>query len=226
MRVLVLDTAGPRCAVALCEANGDHVVTIAEACADMDRGHAEALLPMVEKTMSDAGLPWSAIDRIAVLTGPGSFTGLRVGIAAARGFGLATDCAVVGVTVFDALYAAVAPDGKTPVAIALDTRRGTVVLQVMTGAEIVVPAIALVPAEAAGAIPSSVRMLAGTGAKRILAATDDESRFDLVATDAEADLAEVAVFASSLDPTNAPASPLYIHPPDAKRHTPAGLVRQ
>ena len=57
----------------------------------MMRGHAEALMPLVKRVMDEAGMAFTAIDRVAVTTGPGSFTGLRVGLAAARGIALAAE---------------------------------------------------------------------------------------------------------------------------------------
>ena len=71
----------------------------------MARGHAEALMPLIARVMKAAGLTFTDLDRVVVTTGPGSFTGLRVGIAAARGFGLATGKPVVGVSTLSA-YAA------------------------------------------------------------------------------------------------------------------------
>src|SRR6201989_3424662 len=71
----------------------------------MLRGHAEALLPMLQRVMQQANFGFSDIDRIAVTTGPGSFTGLRVGIAAARGLALAAEKPAVGLSTLSA-YAA------------------------------------------------------------------------------------------------------------------------
>src|SRR5208337_3039984 len=96
MRVLALDTALAACSAAVLDtANGG---LVASESLLMARGHAEALLPLVERVMKKSGLAFANLERVAVTTGPGSFTGLRVGISAARGFGVATGIAVVGVT--------------------------------------------------------------------------------------------------------------------------------
>ena len=69
---------------------------IAQESLPMKRGHAEALMPLLARVMKASGVPFLALDRIAVTTGPGSFTGLRVGLSAARGIGLAANKPVVG----------------------------------------------------------------------------------------------------------------------------------
>ena len=97
----------------------------------MVRGHAEALMPLIDRVMKQAGVPFAALDRIAVTTGPGSFTGLRVGISAARGIALAASKPAIGLTTL-AAYAApyIAHDDKTAVAVAIDARHQHVYLQV------------------------------------------------------------------------------------------------
>jgi tRNA threonylcarbamoyl adenosine modification protein YeaZ len=82
VRVLAIDTALAACAVAVFETDGARM--LARESLAMARGHAEALLPLIARVMDEAGIEFSALDRIAVTIGPGSFTGLRVGIAAAR----------------------------------------------------------------------------------------------------------------------------------------------
>ncbi len=89
----------------------------------MARGHAEALMPLIARVMEQAAISFAALDRIAVTVGPGSFTGLRVGIAAARGIALAAGKPVVGLTTLAALAAPyIAADDTTPVAAAIDAR--------------------------------------------------------------------------------------------------------
>lgn len=105
--ILAIDTSAGQCAVALLD--GDDVWRDR---AEMTRGHAEALFPMIESVMARAGAEIVDLTRIAVCTGPGSFTGLRVGIAAARGLALGRGIDAVGVTRFEALS-----DGQSTVAI-------------------------------------------------------------------------------------------------------------
>jgi tRNA threonylcarbamoyladenosine biosynthesis protein TsaB len=97
----------------------------------MDRGQAEALMPLVEAVMQLAGLRYAELDLVAATVGPGSFTGLRIGLAAARGIGLAAGIPVTGVTSFAALAGSVladAPEGRD-LAVAIDDRRGGVYWQ-------------------------------------------------------------------------------------------------
>ena len=101
MRVLGLDAATAGCSAALLEDGR----ILAEADEAMQHGHAQALMPMVQKVMR--GHDYAGLDAIAVTAGPGGFTGIRVGLAAARGLGLAAKKPVLGVTTFEAIaYAA------------------------------------------------------------------------------------------------------------------------
>src|SRR6201994_3780374 len=107
---------------------------IARETQPMKRGHAEALMPLISRVMAEAGVAFTALDRIAVTTGPGSFTGLRVGLSAARGIALAADKPVVGVTTLTA-YAApvVSTNSAPPVIAAIDARHDHVYFQVVSG---------------------------------------------------------------------------------------------
>ncbi|MER2606977.1 MAG: tRNA (adenosine(37)-N6)-threonylcarbamoyltransferase complex dimerization subunit type 1 TsaB, partial [Siculibacillus sp.] len=88
MMLLALDTALDDCAAALLVREGDAVTVVSEV-ETIGRGHAERLMSTVERLMTRAGATLAAVDAFAVTVGPGSFTGIRVGVAAARGFALA-----------------------------------------------------------------------------------------------------------------------------------------
>ena len=103
MRVLAIDTALEACSVAVLDT--ERAELRAHESLSMQRGHAEALMPMVARVLDRAQLDFSAIDRVAVTTGPGSFTGLRVGIAAARGIALAAGKPAIGLTTLAAFAA-------------------------------------------------------------------------------------------------------------------------
>jgi tRNA threonylcarbamoyladenosine biosynthesis protein TsaB len=123
MRLLAIDTAGPACAVAILR-DGEMLARASEA---IGRGHAERLMPMTEAALAEAGIALTDLDRIAVTTGPGSFTGVRVGVAAARGLALALDIPAVGIGSLDALIFPTEREGSTGTVIAtLDARRGEV----------------------------------------------------------------------------------------------------
>ena len=99
MKLLALDCAGLACSVALWR---DGAI-VAERTREMARGHAEALMPMLGEVMAAADERLDALDRLAVTVGPGSFTGIRVGLAAARGLALAIGCPLIGVGTLAAL---------------------------------------------------------------------------------------------------------------------------
>lgn len=125
MKILALDTATAACSAALVD-DGDIIAARHEA---MLRGHAEALLPMVEAVM--AGIAYDSLELIATTVGPGAFTGLRVGLAAARGLALAGGLPIIGVTTLDALAHGVDHEergGRSIVAV-LNARREEVYYQ-------------------------------------------------------------------------------------------------
>ena len=103
MLILAIDTALDACAAGVLDTDAGKM--IAQESQPMKRGHAEALMPLIARVMKRSGIAFAALDRIAVTTGPGSFTGLRVGLSAARGIALAANKPVVGLTTLTA-YAA------------------------------------------------------------------------------------------------------------------------
>ena len=133
MLILAFDTTAAACSVVLWR-DGD---VLHSARAVMDYGQAEALMPMIEETMATAGLSYAELDRIAVTIGPGSFTGVRVGLAAARGIAMAADKPVVGVTTMDVVAHGV-PENEVKdaagIIIAIDTKRGDFFAQKFTPA--------------------------------------------------------------------------------------------
>lgn len=120
-RLLVFDTSCGACSVAVW--SGDRAV--AERYEAMPRGQAERLLPMIEETLAEAGMAWSWLDAVGVTRGPGAFTGIRIGLAAARGQALARGIPAVGISTFEAL-AVRAPAGCM---VAIDTKRNDLYCQ-------------------------------------------------------------------------------------------------
>src|SRR5512146_3284064 len=117
MRILAIDTALEACSAAVLD-TGAGAGTAHESL-PMQRGHAEALMPLIARVMERARVTFEEIDRIAVTTGPGSFTGLRVGISAARGIALASGKPAVGLTTLAAFAAPfIAADDTLPVVVA------------------------------------------------------------------------------------------------------------
>lgn len=120
-RVLGIDTSAEACAVALLDAD----VERARVVAPMTHGHAAALMPMVERTAREAGCPLASLDIVGVCVGPGSFTGVRTGIAAARGLAIGSGARAVGVSALSAVAHRALADcpGSARVLCILDTRR-------------------------------------------------------------------------------------------------------
>lgn len=126
MQLLALDTATPATAVALACGDG-RTLTRCHVPADGKRpGHATHLLPLALELLDEAGIEWPELDRIAVGVGPGTFTGIRIGVATARALSQAHALPLVGVSTLHALADAaqrqVSPTG--PVVAVVDARRG------------------------------------------------------------------------------------------------------
>ena len=103
MLILGLDSSAVAGSCALCEVNGGKTQLIAESFINTKQTHSQTLMPMAENMMKSVGLGFDKLDRIAVTSGPGSFTGVRIGVAAAKGLGYALGIPCVGVS---ALHAA------------------------------------------------------------------------------------------------------------------------
>src|SRR6185436_5108756 len=165
MRVLAIDTALEACSAAVFDT--DHGGITASESVAMARGHAEAVMPLLARVMDLAEIDFANLDRIAVTTGPGSFTGLRVGIAAARGIALAAAKPAVGLTTL-AAYAAphIAHDDKTAIAVAIDARHQHVYLQIFGpgGRTLIAPRIASVADAVRAAAANAPVRIVGTGA--------------------------------------------------------------
>lgn len=226
MFILAIDTALSACSVAVLDAESDSVV--AGDSVLMDRGHAEALIPMVERVMAEAGLDFSQLARLAVTVGPGSFTGLRVGISAARGFGLTSNRPVVGVTTLAALAAPyLALDDSLPVVSAIDARHGHVFLQMfgMGGRTLIAPR-AMSVRESARSVAIGPSRLVGSGASLVAEAWPPGERPPHSVDDVPApDVAWVARLGAVADPALAEPKPLYLRPADAKPQDKARIAR-
>jgi tRNA threonylcarbamoyladenosine biosynthesis protein TsaB len=188
----------------------------------MPHGQAEALLPMVERTMGAARLAAPTLDLITVTTGPGSFTGIRVGLAAAKGIALGLGAPLFGVTSFEAVAAACAADPlERFLLVALDSRRADLYIQLFDPARHALGSPAAVLPEALTEIVTAAtgpRALAVTGdaAARAAAVLDGRDCASLV-TDGEppavgAVRAALALWRRGV--RSGPARPLYLRPPD------------
>ena len=205
MRVLVIDTCLAACQVGLFD-DGRMIASVSEA---MERGHQERLAPMAQQVLAEAG---GRYDRIAVTVGPGSFTGLRVGLAFAKGLRLATGKTLVGLGTLAGLAASAAPEG--PTAGVIDARCGQVYVQVFEGARALTDPDVLPLAEAAMSLQALGRapiVLAGSGASALAELLPGSRAASLAAPD----LATLGRLAAVAD-VHGDVRPLYLRAPDAR----------
>lgn len=209
MKLLAVDTALGGCSVALLE--GDKILAhIFEA---MDRGHAERLAPMVDEAMR--GTEFSSLTHLAVTTGPGTFTGQRVGLAFMRGLRLALKIPLTGVTTLEAIaLAAMTESGATKAAAIHDARREEAYLLLRDGDRVVLAPAVMPFADAVERIRAfGPCVLAGTGAASAKDSLDADFRLSSVR---QPDALWVARLARTMPvPLDAPG-PLYLRAPDAK----------
>jgi tRNA threonylcarbamoyladenosine biosynthesis protein TsaB len=217
MLILAIDTALDACAAGVLDTDAARL--IAQESQPMRRGHAEALMPLIGRVIRQAGIAFAALDRIAVTTGPGSFTGLRVGLSAARGIALAADKPVVGLSTLTA-YAApvVGQNAAQPVISAIDARHDHVYFQVVSGdgGSLIRPRVAAIE-EALGAIRFGAPHLVGNAAQ-ILADRWPVDALPPFKVDPQPapDIAWLAWLGAAVSPDSAPARPYYLRAPDAK----------
>ena len=207
MKLLAVETALGACSVAVLD--GEKI--LAHRLEEMARGHAEALAPMVEETMRAAGVAFAALDRLAVTTGPGTFTGQRVGLAFMRGLRVALKKPLIGITTLEAMAAATEVNRAAAIH---DAKRDEAYLllwenQAMVFAPAVMPFV-----DAVARIKSfGPCALAGTGAMAAATALGDGFT---VTNIRQPDALWVARLAMARPVPDGPPAPLYLRAPDAK----------
>ena len=206
MILLVLDTAAGDCTAALYDSVQDRLLS--SVVETIGKGHAERLLAVIDQALEQAGLTLDAVEKIAVTVGPGSFTGIRVGVAAARGFALSLGIEAAGVSTLSVIgLAAQENHPGQPVLAAIDARRDEIYAQLFsaTGEALTAPRLlgheeaANLARESGAVVAGSARALLVEGAK--------------VQTDRYPPLfiARLGMGDTALAP-----SPLYLRGPDAK----------
>ena len=218
MKVLGIDTAIGACSAAVWEQT-----VKASSQKIMSRGHVEELVPMVNRTLQKSGFVFSQLDLIAVTIGPGSFTGLRTGLAAAKGIGLALNIPVHGVTTLEAIAFAAKRDRvlqkKIPIVVVLETNRQELFCQQFDGNAIgQFEATASLESFIVGKLPEGSFCICGDAAGRVVAALPPSEREQVIhLTAIERPMAEdVAEIAAGRFEKPIKAAPLYIYPPAAK----------
>jgi len=198
MILLGIDTAGPRLQLALMRETGT-VDTLIE---DLAKGHAEIVFGRIEKLLSHNGVTYQDLGRIAVTTGPGSFTGLRIGMSAARGLGLALEIPVIGVPSLLAIsLQGVSGSPSLPFSVAVPAGRGATYYQAFI----------------APGVPDGEAQLVGT---------DGLGDGRQILGGPFCDVERLAVFAAVADPDAFPPNPTYVRDADAKPQDKARIARQ
>lgn len=220
MNILAFDTAFDACSVAAGRGLRSLSPAIYSGFEPMRAGHAERLIPMIDEALTQTGLEASRLDRIAVTVGPGTFTGARIAIAAARALVLATGVPVVAVTSLElmAMNQAAKAGGADELAIAVDARRDEVYFERFDPATLAsrAPAQCASFADAAAALGGRRVVLAGSGAAGV--AEPARARGLAVTTVAENLLPDAfdLLFLSMELPLTRVLHPLYLRAPDAK----------
>ncbi len=225
MKILAFDTAGP--ALSLAVSDGGR--TLAAMHCPVERGHAELLLPAIGGVLKAACLPLGSVDAIAATVGPGSFTGLRTGLAAAQGLSLAISKPLVGISRFEALAEATGVFGLRSVVVAMDSRARSLYVQAFAASAALAPGW---PQEGLNRAPDGFTdvlwpdnaVVIGDGAAALLACSaplEDSGRRQLPA-------AAVAACARRLLASGEPGlppQPLYLAPPRAVKPRDGGRLR-
>jgi tRNA threonylcarbamoyladenosine biosynthesis protein TsaB len=232
MNVLAFDTCFDACSVCVAQSREESVVELASALEHFETGHAERLIPMIEEVMRAAGVAFEAIDRVAVTLGPGTFTGVRIGLAAARGLALSAGIAVVGASSL-AVMAEVArrevPDLPRDVdlAVAVDARRGQAYAQLFgaSGLEAKSPP-QLLAIDAVSQLGEGRLIVVGSAAEAVASAGKNSGRSLMARLPSLLpDAAALARMAFALPASQAPLVPLYLRPPDAKPQQGKAIAR-
>lgn len=239
MNVLAFDTCFDACSAAVARGDGLAVRRLFHRSEPMQTGHAEALMPMIEQVMDEAELRFEDVDRLAVTTGPGTFTGTRITVAAARALALALAVPVVGFSSLWAIGVAAGrrlPDFGGPsdaVLVARDARRDEVYVEVTAADGSSLTGPCLVSPSAAARLCADRRLfIVGSGAEPVAAAARSLGRDaicgfeDLFCNDRlQPDAAILAEFAASAEPLDASPRPLYLRAADAKPQSAGVLPR-
>lgn len=191
MIVLGLDSTGPQCSVSLV----DDATVLAHDAQNIGRGHAEVLAGMVADLFIAAGIAPTDVDRLAVCTGPGSFTGLRVALSFAKGFALPRSLPIIGIDALEVTARGLDPDGETRLAVSQDVRRGEFFFALFENGEALSPPRAM--------------------SQQHMAQQAEELQIKTI-HDVQVDTRILAWLAMDCDPEEYLAEPLYSRGPDAK----------
>jgi len=226
MKILAMDTAAASCSVAIWRDNKvtHHVLQ------EMTRGHASELLPLVDDLLNEAGLGVADMDALAVTVGPGAFTGLRIGLSAARGFAVASALPVIGVTTLEALAFGV-KEADCPILCVLDAKRADLYNQLFNpDGSPLGEAQALLPEQVVAHLPETCKKVIVAGdsfdrLKDLLQERGIEAVCSEVHFPDARYVVEIAARRGLPDTDQARPSAFYIRPPDAALPKNGGRLR-
>lgn len=219
MIVLSIDTSGVDCSACLYDSAGD--VVLGEVTQNIGKGHAELLMGIINDALGQASLTLNAVEKIGVTIGPGSFTGIRVGVAAARGFALSLGVEAVGVTTLETLAARHLQDNPgRAVAVGLDAKRNEAYLQMFDADGQPLSDAALLDLDEAKAVLADFKGDIIGSAAPLFAGAEAGSGPD------HFDIVTVARIAASKPQGMPKPAPLYLRGPDAKPQTGFALERR
>lgn len=233
MNILAFDTTLGACSVAVGLGAGSALETVEALYEEMATGQAERLMPMIAEAMHTARLDFAAIDRIAVTLGPGTFTGSRIGIAAARALSLATGASLVGTSTLhlmaeEARRSLRLKPHDAPIFVAVDAHRGQVYSQLFAAADaqaLSPPHVLSVPEAAALTAPGPVTCV-GSGAPLVAEAARAAGHdIDTALPELQPNAAFLLLIAQNMQAATGPISPIYLRPADAKPQSGKSLAR-
>jgi tRNA threonylcarbamoyladenosine biosynthesis protein TsaB len=215
MRLLAIDTAANLCAACVFDAGAGR--ELGRVVLDIGTGHAERLMGVIEETLRISKTSYSALEGIAVVTGPGSFTGVRVGVSTARGLALALKIPAVGVTTLEAIAEETRRTfpGR-PAMVAIDARRAECYATVQDGEGKTLYAPAVTGLAEAVELARTYRPVLGGSAAGMIAAAAAPLKFEVGSLSATADIEIYARLAVSKDWSGEKPKPVYLREPDAK----------
>jgi tRNA threonylcarbamoyladenosine biosynthesis protein TsaB len=221
MNLLAIDTAANLCAACVFDtASGGELGRVVR---DIGKGHAELLMGVIEETLKVSNVDYQGLGGIAVATGPGSFTGVRVGVATARGLALALKIPAIGITTLEAIAAETQSDfPNRPLMVAIDARRDELYSVVYDEFGKILYAPAVIGLQDAAILARKHHpVLAGSAAAMVAEAAAPDA-FDVGPLAATADIGAYARLAAARDLNGEKPKPVYLREPDAKPQ--AGLI--
>ena len=224
MNLLAIDTAAKLCAACVYDADAGR--ELGRSVRDIGKGHAEVLMDVIGEALAKANLTFPDMNAIAVAVGPGSFTGIRVGVSVARGLALALKIPATGITTLEALaFEARENFGAKHMLAAIDGGRDGIYAAIYDEFGKIDYAPAVVDLETVKEIARGAAVVTGSAARRVAEAAGLENL--LIGSDAAtADIAAYARLALANGLSNEKPRPLYLRAPDAKPQSHLSLPRK